>query len=293
MERTSGESAPMRRSKRERLRRVLLHGAMGAVAGYFILHPLSMLIHARFYGTQHDAAGFLASSFSAEHVTMAIYFACLGAIAGMIQGLYSHRLRELYEEAKALSITDELTSLYNRRHLMHELGREIERARRSGRPLSMLMIDIDHFKRYNDTHGHQAGDSLLKAHAQTIAGMVRETDTVARYGGEEFVVLMPGTAKEAAYLIAERLRAGTAKHLSAKVSAGDTAGTTVSIGVGEYAPERGDEDRLLNSADSALYRAKKLGRNRVEMPGVQAVNPEQGGLHALVKLDALTVRETG
>ncbi len=249
--------------KGKRLRRVLLHGFAGALAGCLVLHPLSMFIHNQFYGHESGPLHFLVLSFSLEHLTMAVYFTGLGAIAGLMQGSYAHRLRMLYEHAKSLSVTDELTLLHNRRNFLDQLQKEILRAVRSRSPLSLMMMDIDHFKHYNDTYGHLAGDEFLRKFAQHLKSNLRETDFVARYGGEEFMVIMPDTPINGAYHIAERLREGMQKSFIMKDCPSHGDRITLSIGVAEFGSDTGNTQQLIASADEALYRAKRLGRNRV------------------------------
>jgi len=267
MARNTGNLNECLREDNGRLRRVLIHGLIGALAGYLLLHPLSMLIHTRYYGHESDPLHFLVLSFSAEHLNMAFYFAALGAFAGMIQGYYAHRLRILYEQAKCLSLTDELTLLHNRRYLLEELRREMKRSGRSGRPLSVMMIDIDRFKQYNDTYGHPAGDRLLKEFSRELGCFLRDTDIVARYGGEEFAVVMPDTPRIAAYRIAERLRTRTQENFSTENRPSFNGDITLSIGVAEFGRDAGSLRQLIGSADTALYRAKQLGRNRVCLAG--------------------------
>ncbi|MCZ6506442.1 MAG: diguanylate cyclase, partial [Acidobacteria bacterium] len=171
-------------------------------------------------------------------------------------------LRESREKLENLSMTDELTGLYNRRYLGRILDKELSRARRSGQPLSLLMLDLDHFKAFNDLLGHLEGDALLRQAAQLLTDRFRATDVVSRYGGEEFVAILPATAKVEAAEIAERVRAEFEAHppftkLAPRV--------TLSAGLATY-PEDGEtQEELLLNADVALYRAKDLGRNRVEM----------------------------
>ncbi|HKZ46127.1 MAG TPA: diguanylate cyclase [Thermodesulfobacteriota bacterium] len=162
-------------------------------------------------------------------------------------------LSRMYEETKALSLQDPLTGLANRRMMNIELERSIEGVKRSGSPLSILMMDIDYFKKYNDTHGHPAGDSLLAAIAKVLTEEVRGADLVARYGGEEFFVLLPDTDLNGACNAAERIRKAVSMSL----------GVTVSIGAAAYRKEE-KMDELIYRADAALYRAKEGGRNRVE-----------------------------
>ncbi len=167
----------------------------------------------------------------------------------------------LYEETRRLAITDGLTGLINRRHFLELAGREFERASRYGRPLSAIMLDIDRFKRVNDTHGHAVGDEVLQALAARFRENVRDIDLPARYGGEEFIALLPEVGLESARVAAERLRQSVAE-----TPIGTAAGplsVTVSLGVAFAAPDCPDLPTLLRLADEALYAAKKAGRNRV------------------------------
>jgi diguanylate cyclase (GGDEF)-like protein len=174
------------------------------------------------------------------------------------------RLRAAERAARNLSLTDPLTGVCNRRRLVEELPLEIERARRTAKPLAVVICDIDHFKRINDGHGHPAGDEVLRAFARLLAGSVRETDWVARYGGEEFVVVLPNADAEGAAGVAGKLRA--AVEALAVAADGATIRLTASFGVAACRPGRDDEvpvDALIERADQALYRAKQNGRNRV------------------------------
>ncbi len=165
-----------------------------------------------------------------------------------------------HEKLKILAAVDELTGAYNRRFGLLRLREEFSRALRTGTPLSILMLDLDHFKRVNDTYGHAAGDLVLKMVAQVIRKSVREEDIVCRYGGEEFLVILPGAEKEGAVLVAERLR--TAVEEQVIMYGGQAIRITVSIGVAGY-PHRGISSHrdLLELADEALYRSKQMGRN--------------------------------
>ncbi|TVQ77934.1 MAG: GGDEF domain-containing protein [Bradymonadales bacterium] len=175
-------------------------------------------------------------------------------------------LREMNQQLEALSNVDPLTNLSNRRHFDDVLQVEWKRAMRHGAALSILMIDIDHFKRFNDDYGHLAGDDCL----QQVAGALRQqlrrpADLLARYGGEEFIVLLPQTEEAGARVVAESLRKLVE---SLKIESGGEAlkrSVTVSIGVASWTPQKGDRPELLvQAADDALYRAKEGGRNRVE-----------------------------
>lgn len=174
----------------------------------------------------------------------------------------NERLSALNRELETISITDALTQVYNRRYFMERLRQEIKRVRRYGPTASLLMIDIDHFKRVNDAYGHQAGDAVLAGVARLVKAGLRETDIFARYGGEEFAVIATGTEKAGAMILAERLRALIA---AAGIEHGANRITvTVSIGIGTWEPDmKEDFEELVRRADAALYRAKEEGRNRV------------------------------
>ena len=168
----------------------------------------------------------------------------------------------LFEQIFNSTITDELTGLYNKRYLNDELAREFSRARRHGRSLSLLVIDIDHFKDVNDTHGHQVGDMTLRAVGHAVTSCVRGGDIAARYGGEEIVVVLPETRLEQAVLTAERLRRVIAEQVvtfrEARVQ------VSVSVGCAEQSATDEDEHRLFDRADQRLYAAKSAGRNSVK-----------------------------
>ena len=161
------------------------------------------------------------------------------------------------------AMRDPLTGLYNRRQLEEGLHREILRARRGGVPVGVMAIDVDHFKRVNDTLGHEAGDCALQRIAEELASCVREEDIACRAGGEEFVIILPGMGKTALRSRAETVRR---KIEQARIQAGDgTLNLTVSIGLASF-PSYGDIGRsVLRAADMALYKAKAAGRNRVAM----------------------------
>ncbi|MBP1777958.1 MAG: hypothetical protein H6Q86_3969 [candidate division NC10 bacterium] len=163
---------------------------------------------------------------------------------------------------RELSTRDSLTGLLNYREFQRQLTEEAERSRRYGRPFSLLMLDIDHFKAINDTYGHLAGDKALRGLAALIRAEVRPTDIVARYGGEEFVLVLPETDGPGALTLAERLRARVAGH-AISVTADQTASLTVSIGLASYPDETDSVQKLVSAADRALYAAKSAGRNRV------------------------------
>lgn len=168
---------------------------------------------------------------------------------------------KLYERVEMLAITDGLTGVYVRRHLMERLEGEIDRCRRFNFKLSFLMIDIDHFKNFNDSYGHLVGDVVLKQVAESIRASVREVDLVGRYGGEEFGVLLVETDPSMAFQIAERIRRSIEEK---NFKAYDEKLTvTVSVGCSNLSAEINDAHLLVESADSVLYQAKRQGRNRV------------------------------
>ncbi|MCP3105072.1 diguanylate cyclase [Myxococcus sp. K15C18031901] len=171
------------------------------------------------------------------------------------------------EELLALSRTDALTSLFNRRCFEERLSEEFARSRRYQSPLSLVMLDIDHFKRINDTFGHPFGDQVLRAVAQTARSRLREVDVLARYGGEEFVALLPETAPPDALTVCERMREAIAaldlEHVAVD-GRRQQVRLTASLGVATVPAEAlGSAEALLRAADAGLYAAKEAGRNRV------------------------------
>jgi len=180
----------------------------------------------------------------------------------------TRELQELNLKLERLAVTDGLTGVYNHRRFQEALAAEVLRSQRSGRPVSVLMIDVDLFKRVNDSMGHPAGDELLRKLAQVIQSTLRQTDLLARYGGEEFAVLLPETPKSEGAGAAERIRLSVEE----QVNQGGrwTQKVTVSVGVATW-PENGKTpEALLVAADQALYAAKREGRNKVVTSKVAA-----------------------
>ncbi|WLT31924.1 diguanylate cyclase [Geothrix sp. PMB-07] len=165
-----------------------------------------------------------------------------------------HALHSLEEQAS----TDPLTKAWNRRHFGEMVEGETHRSERYGHPLTLLLLDIDHFKRVNDTHGHAEGDHVLLEVADCIRSAIRISDSLTRWGGEEFIVLLPNTGLPSARYLAERIRVNIEEHLFERVGR-----ITASIGLAEHLPSTGLES-WLERADQAMYRAKRKGRNRVE-----------------------------
>ena len=174
----------------------------------------------------------------------------------------NERLSTLNKELEEISITDSLTQAFNRQYFMDRIKQEVKRASRYGTHVSLLMLDIDHFKKVNDTYGHQAGDAVLAGASGLIKDGLRETDLFARYGGEEFCLIAMAMELAEAMLLADRLRQ---KVEDAVFSYGaHRLKVTVSIGVSTWKPELKENfEELVHQADSALYRAKQAGRNRV------------------------------
>ena len=173
------------------------------------------------------------------------------------------QLNELVDEVKKMAITDPLTGLYNRRHMNEVLSKEFQKAKRYGGNLSCLMVDVDHFKRVNDTHGHAVGDMVLKEVATTLTNCLRTVDIVARWGGEEFVILLPATGLKQAQEAAQKvLRAMS----STRFEPIKDEPLTVSIGISSSSSKKlTTEDMIVNTADEALFEAKRNGRNRIEV----------------------------
>jgi diguanylate cyclase (GGDEF)-like protein len=168
----------------------------------------------------------------------------------------------LFEKVNELATTDGLTGLNNRRSFFELAENEFDRFKRYKYPLSAFMIDIDHFKKVNDTYGHAIGDKVLVHLAQKLRDLLRNADIIGRYGGEEFVVLLPESNLEASTKVAERIR----KTIEAETIKTDKFGDisiTISIGVSNFTSKAEDLASVIDNADKALYEAKKDGRNRV------------------------------
>lgn len=175
---------------------------------------------------------------------------------------YSDQLRNKLEESVEMALTDSLTGLYNRRYMEGHLNTLVEEAVQRGKPLSILVSDIDYFKAVNDSHGHDAGDSVLKQFAARLKRNVRGIDLACRFGGEEFIVVMPDTDLSKAYLVAERLRQCIARQ-AFTLPDGQILDVTASMGVSALEGIDDTPEALIKRADQALYSAKKDGRNRV------------------------------
>jgi diguanylate cyclase (GGDEF)-like protein len=169
----------------------------------------------------------------------------------------------LLKRAEALSVTDDLTSLYNSRYMNQVLRRETKRASRSGRPLSLLFIDLDGFKAVNDTHGHLFGSRALVEAAAVIRSSARETDVVARFGGDEFALILPDTGGEGAFAVGERIRDRIAAHIFLSEDRLDIH-LTASVGVATLPDVAASADELMHAADKAMYQVKDSGKNGIQ-----------------------------
>ena len=185
------------------------------------------------------------------------------------------RLKELRRQLQEMAERDGLTGLYNHRYFHEQLSKDFLRARRYHESLSCVLIDIDYFKKFNDTHGHQAGDVLLSTLGRIIEDSIRDSDLAARYGGEEFALILYHTDGPGAYHVAERLRQMVENH--EVHDKGKVLHVTISLGVAAFPHEQiRDSGEMVECADQALYKAKKNGRNRVEAHGIENIELKIG-----------------
>jgi len=180
--------------------------------------------------------------------------------AGLLFGYLLARIKLLQEQMSLVAYTDPLTNIYNRLHFGNFLDSEIDRVKRYGGTFSIIFFDLDQFKKVNDEYGHLVGDEALREVADIVQHANRKADIFARYGGEEFIILTPATDITGAGIHAERLRADIKEHQFSEINK-----LTCSFGVTEFKPDEDDVASLFKRADSALYNAKHLGRNRVEI----------------------------
>ncbi len=207
--------------------------------------------------------------FSGPMVTDLLAFCFMFVFTYVVSGYLSRNLRrneellrDLLRQSRELSVTDGLTGLYNQMHFFELLERETRRAQRPGGGYALIIFDVDHFKNFNDRHGHLRGSQTLGAVADLMRRKFRSTDLLAKYGGDEFVVILPATDKVGAYLAAERLREGVEKQAFGGAETQPLGRLTISIGLAACPEHGSDADEILNRADQALYFAKETGRNR-------------------------------
>ncbi|HXI03928.1 MAG TPA: sensor domain-containing diguanylate cyclase [Candidatus Saccharimonadales bacterium] len=181
----------------------------------------------------------------------------------------------LYTSFQAMANSDALTKMYTKRYLLVRLGSEIHRAEKANQPLSVFMFDIDHFKKYNDAHGHLAGDDLLRMLSKTVRHELREDDVAARYGGEEFVVLLPGIRKSEALTIAEKIRRTIEMTRFPNAGTQPLGKVTISGGVSTLGEDAKTSSELLKAADDALYESKQRGRNLVLPHRIRYLSDEE------------------
>jgi diguanylate cyclase (GGDEF)-like protein len=170
-------------------------------------------------------------------------------------------LEKTQKKLKQMAVTDGLTGLHNYRAFRNQLHMECSRANRFELPFSLLMLDIDHFKKYNDFFGHPSGDKVLRKFARLLHENIREVDFLARYGGEEFVLILPGTEKNSAVLASEKLRKLVEAYPFSNENKARAYRITMSVGIASYPLDTRDEEELIQLSDKALYKAKKNGRN--------------------------------
>lgn len=170
---------------------------------------------------------------------------------------------QAFKKLKKSSETDALTGIYNRKKLLEIGAQQLQQAQDSGQSLGCIFLDLDHFKIINDTHGHQAGDQVLRAIAGVMHESIRQDDTFGRYGGEEFVILLPSTDKESTLQVAEKIRSKT-KQMTIDLPEDKSLKLTISCGIAVFPEDDENLEKILDKADRALYRAKQLGRNRAE-----------------------------
>lgn len=185
----------------------------------------------------------------------------------------------VYHQTREQSITDELTKVFNRRYFNQRFEREMQRAQRYQRSLSLIMLDIDHFKIFNDTHGHLWGDAVLKQVAQTLEASLRKADILARFGGEEFVILLPEIDRAHGQQVAEKLRHAIAAMTFPKAKTQPFGRITASLGLASFPEDAAEADDLIHVADQGLYLAKARGRNQVGSYSVKrkkSSRPRQG-----------------
>jgi len=231
--------------------------------------PIIMLIamdriEQKVQGLEAGADDYLAKPYDDIELSARIYAALRTKLLRDELSRKNEELKAMLKKVEALSITDPLVGLFNRRRFEEVLDLEFRKAVRYKSPLSCMMMDIDHFKTVNDTYGHSVGDTVLKDIASIIQQSVREVDTVSRWGGEEFIVLTPMTPKADALTPARRILAAVAGKVFAGM--GDKKKLTISIGIADMSgPGIDSTGKLVQAADEALYKAKKNGRNRVEV----------------------------
>ena len=244
----------------------------GGLIGFLIIHPLVMIVaHLMFLNglePNYSIVRIIFAEFSGilsfQMLPWGLSFAMISTVSGAFYGYnrqVSAALRKSEKRFRNLSITDDLTGLHNSRHFFFRLRQEIERTNRYGHPLTLLIMDLDNFKRFNDTYGHVAGDEVIAKAGEILGESLRNTDSAYRYGGEEFTVILPETEGRAAALFAERLRSKFESQAFA-IQKKENLSVTTSIGVAQY-KEKEEMAAFIKRADDNMYAAKAKGKNRV------------------------------
>jgi len=246
------------------VRKLTLASLIGGIVGYLILHPAFLLLDGYFFHNDFKLLESFLSNFSIYHIQMAIFFIIFGIINGLFFGLYNYKVNFFREKIQLLSITDELTQTSNRRYFINELEKEIERSKRFSRNLSLIILDIDKFKYYNDNYGHILGDKIIQSVARSLTENIRKTDFVARYGGDEFVIVMPETEKSIAYVLADRLQKKFSQHFFENHELQIRTKISVSIGIASFPDDAKNADELIHIADLALYKTKEKKKREKE-----------------------------
>ena len=243
---------------------------IGCFLGYFFIHPALMVAsHLMMQSGTENSLSFhnlitsvVSKSFSIQMMPWGVSFALICAFAAGLLGRIRQAnaaLRESERRYRELSITDDLTKLFNTRSFFSRLQNELDRAQRYGHALSLLILDLDNFKLFNDTYGHVAGDKVLARAGEILRRSLRKTDSAFRYGGEEFIALLPETTGHEALKFAERIRLAFAEQ-EFRFNNKTQSAVTVSIGLAEYVPGE-DLSTYINRADQCLYTAKRNGKN--------------------------------
>ena len=245
---------------------------IGGLTGFFVIHPFVMIASHLMFQPRIESNYSLvdvilmefAKIFSLQMLPWGLSFAFISALSGLFLGRnrqMTHELQKSEQRFRKLSITDNLTRIYNSRHFFNQLKNEIERTNRYGHPLSLLILDLDNFKNYNDCHGHVAGDEVLAKSGEILRKSLRKTDSAYRYGGEDFTIILPETDGQDAAHFAERLRMAFENQAIENQQEGILP-ITVSIGVVQYKEKEKIAD-FIKRADDNMYIAKEKGKNQV------------------------------
>jgi len=263
------------------VKRLAISSFAGGIFAYLIINPIFMVLDEELSKSGFSIMDTILLSFTAIHLRTVSIIILLGLIIGFLLGLYSHRVNFFYKKVSFLSITDELTQIYNRRHFINELEKEIERSKRFSTALSLIILDIDKFKYCNDTYGHIFGDKIIQSMAKFLSDTIRKIDFVARYGGDEFVIFMPETEKSRASVLAERLQKELSQYSFENHELPIKIKNSISIGIASFPNDAKNIDELIHNADIALYQAKKEGGNRICNFNIQHKTKEKIKLETL------------